>query len=206
MILKYATFKSISADTVYHGFMLESLSFGFRWHPNGRLRSRTERHTLASAGEHVQLEYESRRLASWEMVVVGRVGTSEGECPGHPITYVRNAKVSSSVARSHRSSPTGSRHDYAPTRSDSPEDVLRMLQDLRPTHELREKWSYNNLVRRTLSSVVSCNSYQSLDVRRGIALGIYLLRHDLCRLREGTSVQAIEHDVVHVLTVGGRSR
>ena len=38
------------------------------------------------------------------------------------------------------------RHDFAVGPDDSPDDVIRTMKYLRPVHELRQQWSYNNLV------------------------------------------------------------
>ena len=45
------------------------------------------------------------------------------------------------------------RHDYTYARSDGPEDVIRRMSGLRTAYELREKWSYNNQVRRPLAGL-----------------------------------------------------
>ena len=44
------------------------------------------------------------------------------------------------------------RHDYSYSRDDTSESVLVRLRDLRPAYELRERYSYSNIVSRVRSS------------------------------------------------------
>ncbi|TCD62785.1 hypothetical protein EIP91_006403 [Steccherinum ochraceum] len=50
------------------------------------------------------------------------------------------------------------RHDYSPSRTDAPIDVLLNLRNLRPAYELREQWSYNNLMYISASHLISVYS------------------------------------------------
>ena len=55
------------------------------------------------------------------------------------------------------------RHEFSYSRGDTPLDTIRRLRHLKPAFELREKWSYNNLVR-SQSVYVSLHSLSSLQM------------------------------------------
>ncbi|KAI0792523.1 beta-lactamase/transpeptidase-like protein [Abortiporus biennis] len=53
------------------------------------------------------------------------------------------------------------RHEFSYGKSDTPADVTRKMKHLKPTHELREEWSYNNQMYMLASYIISRYSGKS---------------------------------------------
>ncbi|KAL4254577.1 class-A beta-lactamase family protein [Abortiporus biennis] len=49
-------------------------------------------------------------------------------------------------------------HDFSYEKSDTPIDLIRRMKHLKPTHELREEWSYNNQMYTLASYIISVYS------------------------------------------------
>ncbi|KAH8096874.1 beta-lactamase/transpeptidase-like protein [Cristinia sonorae] len=64
------------------------------------------------------------------------------------------------------------RHDYSPVSTNSPHEILLNLRNLRPTYELREKWSYNNLMYISAAHLISV--YSGIPYTDFVNKGIFI--------------------------------
>lgn len=131
-------------DAIWYWLVFESLPGCGDGNTNRRLRSRTQQDGSASQSCDIQLGNKGQGHFARRMAASRPVGDGEGEHAGYFVSCVRTATVRALHSPPSTSNERFCRHDVSYSAADDPADVLRRLKYLRPAHELRQQWSYNN--------------------------------------------------------------
>ena len=91
------------------------------------------------------------------------------------------------------------RHDFAWQNDDSPLFLLDRLPYMKMKYELREKWSYNNLVSDDLGALVVIHSRKdATDVHHSLAPRLFVLRQIVHGVCQGAHIRSSPHEHYHL--------